>query len=234
MEAILELYHRPYDALHPMVCFDEKSLQLLAQITSPLSLRPAHPTRQDYEYRRNGTRNLFLLVEPKAGVRQVLVTQRRTKRDFAQLMRYLVDVLYPTAEYIDLVMDNLNTHGYHSLVETFGKMEADRIMQRLHFHFTPPHASWLNMAEIELSVLSKQCLSRRMPDEWTLTTEIIHWEISRNPRQAKIRWNFSVEDARLVFKDYYLAQESCFLLTENRERQMPSILNEYFPTTLVC
>ena len=130
--------------------------------------------RQDFEYKRNGTRNLFGLVEPKAGFRQVLVTQRRTKQDFAQVMRYLVDVVYPDPEcIIDVVMDNLNTHHYHSLVETFGKAEADRIMQRLEFHYTPAHASWLNMAEIELSILSKQCLSRRLPDEWTLTTEII-------------------------------------------------------------
>lgn len=210
MEHILELYHKPYDPKRPMVCFDEKSVQLLAHLTAPLALKPGHPVRQDFEYKRNGTRNLFVLVEPKAGFRQVLVTQRRTKQDFAQVMRYLVDVVYPDPEcIIDVVMDNLNTHHYHSLVETFGKAEADRIMQRLEFHYTPAHASWLNMAEIELSILSKQCLSRRLPDEWTLTTEIIAWEEARNTKKASIRWNFTVNDARIVFKEYYPTSLTC-------------------------
>ena len=203
MEASLKLYQLPYDPKHPMVCLDEKSFQLLAQTSKPLPPRPGHAARQDHEYQRNGTRNLFMLVEPKIGFRQVLVTNRRTKIDFARVMRYLVDVLYPEAEYIDLVMDNLNTHHYHSLVETFGKCEADRIMSRLHFHFTPKHGSWLNMAEIELSILSRQCLSRRIPTEWNLITEIIAWEVPRNQKQARIRWNFTVEDARQVFKEYY-------------------------------
>ncbi|MDL1912159.1 IS630 family transposase, partial [Chloroflexi bacterium CFX6] len=169
MEHILELYHRPYDPKRPLVCFDEKSIQLLAHLTPPLALKPGHAVRQDYEYKRNGTRNLFVFVEPKTGFRQVVVTKRRTKLDFACVMRYLVDVVYPDPEcIIDVVMDNLNTHHYHSLVEAFGKAEADRIMKRLEFHYTPAHASWLNMAEIELSILSKQCLARRLPDEWSL------------------------------------------------------------------
>jgi len=124
-------------------------------------------------------------------------------------MRYLVDELYPHAECIDIVMDNLNTHHYHSLVEVFGKQEADRIMNRLCIHYTPEHASWLNMAEIELSVLSKQCLARRLPDEWTLTTEIIAWEHARNDKKAKIRWNFTVDDARQVFKEHYPTTLTC-------------------------
>ena len=144
-----------------------------------------------------------MFVEPKGGRRHVLVTKRRTKQDFAFAMRYLADVLYPEAECIDVVMDNLNTHHYHSLVEFFGKSEADRIMARLRFHFTPPHASWLNMAEIEISVLSKQCLSQRLPDEWTLATQIIAWEAQRNSSKAMIHWSFSVDDARYVFKDHY-------------------------------
>jgi hypothetical protein len=210
MEHILELYHRPYDPKRRLVCFDEKSVQLLANITALLTLQPGHALRQDYEYKRNGTRNLFVLVEPKAGFRQVLVTKRRTKQDFALVMRYLVDVIYPDPEcIIDVVMDNLNTHHYHSLIETFGKVEADRIMKRLEFHYTPAHASWLNMAEIELSVLSKQCLSRRIPDEWTLTTEIIAWEEARNTKKASIRWNFTVEDARIVFKEHYPTSLTC-------------------------
>jgi hypothetical protein len=210
MEHILELYHMPYNPKRPMVCLDEKSTQLLANLRVPLALQPGHAVRQDYEYKRNGTRNLFVLVEPKAGFRHVLVTQRRTKQDFARMMRYLVDVIYPDPEcIIDVVMDNLNTHHYHSLVETFGKPEADRIMNRLEFHYTPAHASWLNMAEIELSILSKQCLSRRVADEWTLTTEIIAWEDARNAKKANIRWNFTVHDARIVFKEHYPTSLTC-------------------------
>ena len=210
MEHILELYQKPYDPKRPMVCFDEKSYQLLAHITNRLGLKPGRASRQDYEYERNGTRNLFMFVEPKAGSRHVLVTNRRTKQDFAFAMRYLVDVIYPDDEcIIDVVSDNLNTHHYHSLVEFFGKQEADRIMNRLEFHHTPKHASWLNMAEIELSILSKQCLSRRIPSEWILTTEIVTWEESRNEKKAKIRWNFTVEDARKVFKEYCPTSLTC-------------------------
>lgn len=203
MEHILRLYQQSYDPERPMVCFDEKSVQLLAHKRMPVSMKGGQAARQDYEYKRNGTRNMFLFVEPKAGFRHVLVTKRRTKQDFAYAMRYLVDVLYPEAECIDVVMDNLNTHHYHSLVEFFGKQEADRIMSRLSFHFTPEHASWLNMAEIEISVLSNQCLSRRIADEWTLGTEIVAWEDARNAKKAIIRWNFTVAVARQVFKDHY-------------------------------
>jgi hypothetical protein len=209
MEHILELYQKPYDSRRPLVCFDEKSMQLLAHITDPLVLKSGQAARQDYEYKRNGTRNLFLFVEPKAGARHVLVTNRRTKQDFAFAMRYLVDVIYPEAECIDIVMDNLNTHHYHSLVEFFGKREADRIWNRLAIHYTPEHASWLNMAEIELSILSKQCLSRRIPTEWILITEIVAWEEARNERKAKIRWNFTVNDARQVFKEHYPTALTC-------------------------
>ena len=209
MEHLLELYQKPYDPKRPMICFDEKSIQLLAHSTDRLTLKSGHAARQDYEYKRNGTRNLFLFVEPKAGFRHVLVTQRRTKQDFAFAMRYLVDVIYPEAECIDVVLDNLNTHHYHSLVEFFGKQEADRIMNRIEFHYTPEHASWLNMAEIELSILSKQCLSRRIPSEWMLITEIVAWEEARNENKAKIRWNFTVDEARKVFKEHYPTSLTC-------------------------
>lgn len=209
MEHLLELYQKPYAPRRPLVCFDEKSTQLLAHITDPQILKPGQATRQDYEYKRNGTRNLFLFGEPKAGWRHVLVTQRRTKRDFAFVMRYLVDVIHPEAECIDIVMDNLNTHHYHSLVEFFGKQEADRIWNRLEIHYTPEHASWLNMAEIELSILSKQCLSRRIPNEWTLITEIVAWEQARNNKKAMIHWNFTVDDARNVFKEHYPTALTC-------------------------
>lgn len=203
MEHLLRVYHQPYNPQRPMVCFDEKSVHLLAEICPALGLEPGKPVRQDHEYQRNGTRNLFLFVEPLTGFRHVLPTKRRTKQDFAFAMRYLVDVLYPDVACIDLVMDNLNTHHYHSLVEYFGKQEADRIMSHLEFHCTPTHASWLNMAEIELSILSKQCLARRLPHEWSLGTELVAWEPARNAKQAKIRWNFTVEAARQVFKEHY-------------------------------
>ncbi len=209
MEAILRLYARPFDPKRPMVCFDEKMTQLLGDVRDPLPLTPKVGRRQDYEYRRGGTRNLFIFVEPKAGSRTVLVTQRRGKTEFAQAMRYLVDTLYPQAAAIDVVLDNLNTHTYLALVETFGKEEADRLAARLCFHYTPPHGSWLNMAEIELSILSRQCLKRRLPDEWTLGLEIIAWENRRNQQQAKIHWRFSVDDARRVFRDHYQAFSSC-------------------------
>lgn len=209
MEAILELYQQPYNPKRPLVCFDEKSVQLLAHIVQMRLTEPGQPARQDYEYKREGTRNLFLFVEPKAGRREVLVTNQRTKQDFAFAMRYLVDVMYPEVECIDVVLDNLNIHHYHSLVEFFGKQDADRIMNRLCFHYTPEHASWLNMAEIELSVLSKQCLARRIPSSWTLMTEILAWEQARNDKQAKIRWNFTVDDARQVFKEHYPTSLTC-------------------------
>jgi hypothetical protein len=204
---------KPYDFKGPMVCFDEKSFQLLVHITNSLGLKPGRASRQDYTctwrkcrcgYKRNGTRNLFLFVVPKVGSHHMLVTKHRTKQDFAFAKRYLVDVIYPKAECIDVVMDNLNIHHNHSLVKFFGKQEADRIMNRLEFHYTPKHVSWLNMAEIELSILSKQCLSRRIPSEWILTTEIVTWEEIRNEKKAKIRWNLTFDGARKVFKEYYL------------------------------
>ena len=165
MESILNLYHQPYDPQRPMICFDEQSHQLLQQTRLPIPVRAGHARREDHEYKRNGTRNLFLFAEPKVGHRHILVTRRRTKRDFAYAMRYLVDELYPEADCIDVVLDTLNTHTFLALIETFGKTEADRIAARLCFHCTPTHGSWLNMAEIELSVLTKQCLKRRIPDE---------------------------------------------------------------------
>jgi hypothetical protein len=203
MEAVLTLYQQPYDPQRPMVCFDEKSVQLLAQNREPIPVQQGRPRREDYEYKRKGTRNLFVFVEPKAGQRHILVTQRRTKLDFAYAMRYLVDELYPEADCIDVVLDNLNTHHYHSLVEMFGKVEADRIASRLCFHFTPLHGSWLNMAEIELSIMSRQCLNRRLADEWTLCMELLAWEATSNAACRKIHWSFTVKDAQRVFAAHY-------------------------------
>jgi hypothetical protein len=203
MENILTLYHQAVDPQRPMVCFDEQCLQLLKHTRAPLPVRAGHARREDHEYKRNGTRNIFIFAEPKAGKRHILVTRRRTKREFALAMRYLVDVLYPHAACIDVVLDNLNTHTYLALVEIFGKTEADRIAARLCFHYTPAHGSWLNMAEIELSVLTKQCLKRRIPDEWTLTLELIAWENAANAAHRQIHWSFTVDDARRVFADFY-------------------------------
>ena len=203
MEEILALYRQEYDPKRPMVCFDEASYQLLGHIRDPLPVQPDIPAKQDYEYKRNGTRNLFVLVEPKAGKRAVLVTRHRKKADFAYAMRYLVDVLYPDAACIDVVLDNLNTHRYLVLVEIFGKTEADRLMNRLCFHYTPPHGSWLNIAEIEIGIMRHQCLRRRLADEWTLRAELISWEIHSNQAARKICWSFTVDDARRVFKEHY-------------------------------
>lgn len=209
MEEILIVYARPYDEKRPMVCFDEKSYQLLAHSRPPQRLKSGRVRYEDYEYERKGTRNIFMFSEPKAGQRHALVTSRRTKMDFAYAMRYLVDELYPDAGCIDVVLDNLNTHHYHSLVECFGKQEADRIMSRLYFHFTPPHGSWLNMAEIEIGVMAEQCLKRRLPDEWTLNQELIAWEETRNREKRTIQWTFTVDKARKVFAKHYPANLTC-------------------------
>ncbi len=203
MEAILTLYRQAYDPNRPMVCFDEASYQLLGHTREPVAVRPGLPAKQDSEYKRNGTRNLFIFVEPKAGKRAVLVTRRRKKQDFAYALRYLVDVLYPHAACIDVVLDNLNTHRFVVLIEIFGKQEADRIMNRLTFHYTPPHGSWLNMAEIEIGIMRHQCLRRRIADEWMLRAELMSWEMYSNRIGRKIHWSFTVDDARRVFNEHY-------------------------------
>ena len=199
LKDVLELYAQPYDPTRPTVCFDEKSVQLLADSRPGLPLKPGYARRQDYEYVRRGTRNVFIFVEPKAGLRHVLVTRRRTKEDLAKALRYLVDVLYPDAPVIDLVWDNLNTHAADTLIEIFGKAEADRILARLVLHPTPLHASWLNIAEIDLSVMTGQCLDRRIPDEWTLALELIAWESRRNHLHRPIVWSFDWKRAKRMF-----------------------------------
>jgi hypothetical protein len=209
MEAILELYAPPYDQPRPLVCLDEKSVELHADVRPPLAVAPGKPKRGDYEDKRHGTRNVFLFLEPKAGQRHPLVTRRRTKHHWAYAMRYLVDVLYPNAVRIDIGLDNLNTHLADVLIEIFGKAEADRILKRLTFHYTPLPSAWLNMAEIEFSVMERQCLPRRLPDELTLATELIAWERPRNDAQVTIRWKFNTQDARRVFAQYYPANSDC-------------------------
>jgi transposase len=208
MEDILDLYARPYDPARPVVCFDECPYQLVEEVRQPLPARPGQPLRYDYEYRRMGTCNLFIAFQPALGWRQVEVTDRRTKQDFAHQMRALVDVHFPDAETIVLVLDNLNTHTLAALYEAFEPAEARRIARKLEFHFTPNHASWLNMVEIELSVLSRQCLGGRIPSTEHLQHQIAPWQVDRNARQATVRWQFSVSDARDKMQSLYPSHPS--------------------------
>ena len=203
MEEVLDLYEEPYDPRRPVVCFDETSTQLLAQTRPSLPPRPGIPLRQDYEYRREGTRNLFLACEPQASWRHVAVTQRRTMEDFAQQMRWLVDEAYPEVEVVRVVLDNLNTHRMASLYEAFPAAEARRIAKRLEFHYTPKHGSWLNMAEIEFSVLSRSCLRQRLPDEEAPGREVQALVTERNTAQATINWRFNTHDARTKLHRLY-------------------------------
>ena len=203
MEDVLDLYAEPYDPQRPVVCFDETSTQLLAETRAPMPPRPGRPQRQDYEYRREGTRNLFLACEPLAGWRQVAVTQRRTMQDFAHQMRWLVDEAYPEVPVVRVVLDNLNTHRTASLYETFPAVEARRIAKRLEFHHTPKHGSWLNMAEIEFSVLSRSCLRQRIPDQETLGREVQALVRERNAAQSIINWRFNTQNARTKLHRLY-------------------------------
>ena len=203
MEDVLDLYAEPYDPQRPVVCFDETSTQLLADVREPLPAKPGRPRREDYEYQRAGTRNLFLTCEPKAGWRHVAITHRRTIEDFAHRMRWLVDEAYPDVPVIRLVLDNLNTHRKGSLYQTFPAAEARRITKRLEFHYTPKHGSWLNMAEIEFSVFSRGCLGQRLPDEESLCREVHALEQERNQAQARINWRFGIQDARAKLHRLY-------------------------------
>jgi hypothetical protein len=202
MEHILDLYEQPYDPLHPMVCFDETNKQLIEETRQPLPARPGQVARYDYEYKRHGTRNLFLFFEPLVGQRHIEVTQRRTKQDFAHQMRWLVDVAYPDVECVEVVLDNLNTHKPASLYETFEPAEANRILKRLNFHYTPKHGSWLNMAEIEFSVVLRQ-LGARVPDEQTLKRRAKAVEDSRNQAHSTVDWQFTSQDARVRLARLY-------------------------------
>ncbi len=203
MEDVLEVYTKPYDSLRPQICMDESSKQLLRDAHQPLPMEPGQPERQDYEYERGGVVNLFLFCEPLQGRRWVDVTEHRTKIDWAQQIKKLVDERYPEAERIVLVMDNLNTHTPASLYEAFEPKEAKRLADKLEIHYTPKHGSWLNMAEIELSVLSRQCLERRVPDFETLQAEVEAWQERRDAAGGKINWRFTTEDARIKLKRLY-------------------------------
>ncbi len=203
MEHVLDVYQRPYNAKEPVVCFDETSKQLIAETRTPLPMQPGEPQRYDTEYERRGTANLFLYFEPLGNWRHVSVTKRRTKVDFAHCMKDLVDKYYPEADLIHVVLDNLNTHKLASLYEAFPAAEAHRIAQRLRFHYTPKHGSWLNMAEIELSVLSRQALAERMDNQDTLIQAVQAWEEARNDAHATVDWQFTTQDARIKLKRLY-------------------------------
>lgn len=203
MEDVLNVYHRPYDPQRPLVCLDETSKTLHAEAREPEPVAPGKPAREDYEYIREGTANLFLWFEPLRGKREVKVTERRTRRDWAELIRELVDEHYPEAEKVVLVMDNLNTHTPGALYETFAPAEARRIAEKLEIHYTPKHGSWLNMAEIELSVLTRQCLGQRLPSREHLGREVSAWTSDRNARAAKMQWQFTAADARVKLKHLY-------------------------------
>ena len=203
MENVLDLYHRPEDAAYPLVCVDETSKQHLKEIRQPLGIIEGTPIRYDTEYARNGVSNLFMIFAPLQGFRHVEVTEKRTSIDFAHICRDLVDVHFPNAEKIMLVCDNLNTHKPASLYKAFHPDEARHIAEKIEFHYTPKHGSWLNMAEIELSVLSRQCLSRRIPDRSTLQQEIQAWQTRRNAEGAMVNWQFTTADARIKLKKLY-------------------------------
>ena len=203
MEDVLDLYHQPYDPRRPMVCMDETSKQLVAHTRRSIPAKPGQPERYDYEYERNGVANLFMFFEPLGGVRHVKVTERRTKADWAECMAELVDIHYPKAQVIEVVLDNLNTHNPAALYEVYEPAKARRILRRLRFHYTPKHGSWLNMAEIELSAMSRQCLSGRIPDSDTLIGQVAAWEQSRNDVELKMDWRFTSSDARIKLKRLY-------------------------------
>jgi hypothetical protein len=203
MEDVLEVYHRPYDPHRPVICLDEASKQLIGETRLPLPAQPGQPERFDYEYVRNGTANLFMITEPLAGWRYVAVTERRTAVDFARLLQWLADDLLAEAKKIVLVMDNLNTHKMASLYQAFSPAEARRLAERFEVHHTPKHGSWLNIAEIELSVLSGQCLSRRIEDRATLEREVAAWQIDRDERCVGVDWQFTAKDARIRLRRLY-------------------------------
>jgi len=206
MEDVLDLYAQPYDPARPVVCFDELPYQLLDHTAAPLPCAPGHPAREDYEYERHGTCNLFITFQPFQGWRQVDVTERRTKQDFAQQMHALVHVHFPDAEVIRVVLDNLNTHTPAALYDAFPPAEARRLTEKLEFHYTPKHGSWLNMVEIELSVLARQCLDRRLPDRATVQQVVTAWVERRNAYRASVDWRFTVHDARTKLVDLYPPQ----------------------------
>lgn len=200
----MDLYAEPFDANYPQVCFDERPVQLLGDTYAPMPMHKGQVRRYDYEYEREGTANLFMMVQPLSGWRMVKTTQRRTKVDFAHCMKDLVDVHFPAATVIRVVLDNLNTHNPSSLYEAFEPAEARRILRKLDFHYTPKHGSWLNMAEIEISVLSRQCLQQRLPSLQALADLVSTWTQQRNDLAVRIKWCFNLDQARTKLARLYL------------------------------
>ncbi len=203
MEDVLEVYKRPYDPSRPVVCLDETSKQLIGEVATPVPAAPGQVAQYDYEYVRNGVANLFMIFEPLAGQRDVEVTDRRTKKDYAECLRKISDEIYPDAEVIVLVQDNLNTHSPASLYEAFKPTEAKRLADRFEVHYTPKHGSWLNMAEIELGILGRQCLSRRIDNIGDLRREVTAWKTDRNSAGTKANWQFTTADARIKLRRLY-------------------------------
>jgi hypothetical protein len=203
MEDVLDVYKCSYDEMHPLICMDESSKQHIKETRQPIPAKPGSVEKYDTEYERNGVSNLFMFFEPLVGKRHVVVTDQRTAVDWAHQIRYLVDIIHPRAERISLVMDNLNTHTGASLYKAFPPEEARRIVDKLEIHYTPKHGSWLNMAEIELSILSRQCLDRRIPDQEALTIEVAAWQTKRNAIARPMEWRFTNEDARVKLKKLY-------------------------------
>jgi hypothetical protein len=203
MEDVLEVYKRPYDPKRPLICMDEIPKQLLADLREPQPLQPGLPERFDYEYQRNGVADLFMLFEPLVGKRHVEIADQRRRLEWAEVMRKVSDELYPEADQIVVVLDNLNTHTPAAFYLAYEPKEARRLVERFEFHFTPKHGSWLNMAEIELSVLVRQCLNRRIPDKETLILEVEAWEKQRNAEVVKVHWQFTTADARMKLKSLY-------------------------------
>jgi len=203
MEHVLDVYTRPHNAEEPVVCMDETTKQLTQEVIEPLSAEPGQSRRFDTLYKRNGVAVLFMFFEPLGGWRQVNVTEGKTRLDWAHQIKTLLNAHYPTAKRVHLVLDNLNTHNGASLYEAFAPEEAHRLLSRLEFHYTPKHGSWLNMAEIELSVLSRQCLARRIPELGALRCETDAWEAERNKKKTKVNWHFKTPDARIKLRKLY-------------------------------
>lgn len=203
MEDILDLYQHPYDENYPVVCMDEKQYQLLDHLRAPIPMKPGEPEKQDADYARKGTCSIFIFTKPLASWRHTTVSERRTKIDWAHQIRELLDIHYPNAKKVLLVMDNLNTHTISSLYEAFPPDEARRLAKRLEIHYTPKHGSWLNIAEIELSAMTRQCLSRRIASITSLEAELSAWEISRNDKLKTVDWQFTTDSARIKLKRLY-------------------------------
>ena len=203
MEDVLEVYKRPYDPKRPVVCLDEASKQLIGEVQTPVLASPGQVAQYDYEYVRNGVANIFMICQPLAGQRDVEVTDRRTKKDYARCLRKIADEMYPDAEVIVVVQDNLNTHSPASLYEAFEPQEAKRLADRFEFHYTPKHGSWLDVAEIELSILGRQCLARRIDNANDLRREVEAWEVARDTAATKVNWQFTTDDARIKLRRLY-------------------------------